>query len=175
MVASVFLLISFLLFTSPVSAQGEGQSQGYVQPQQGYIQPPPSVPPPRPRYRPGMGGVQGVRSGNIRLPVQQMTAQPVYLPDPQRAPVSQPSQMPPQPEGQVQPETGLVGGGEPIQQTGIKIFKPEDEHKVTNFDIENPEFDKLNQKEKEELLQRIIVDKKKEDERKRFKLDKHIR
>ena len=42
-----------------------------------------------------------------------------------------------------------------IQQKGLKIFQEKDEDKVMNFDIENPEFKKLNKQEQRDLLNRI--------------------
>lgn len=45
-----------------------------------------------------------------------------------------------------------------IQQTGIKIFQEKDEDKVLNFDVENPEFKKLNEIQKKNLVQRIKIE-----------------
>ena len=42
-----------------------------------------------------------------------------------------------------------------IQQTGVKVFQEKDEAKVLNFKVENPEFDKLSDYEKQDLMQRI--------------------
>ncbi len=47
---------------------------------------------------------------------------------------------------------------EPIRQTGIKIFQEKDENKVLNFDVENPEFKKLNKKQQQDLLNRITFE-----------------
>lgn len=42
-----------------------------------------------------------------------------------------------------------------IQQTGIKVFQEKDEDKVMNFNVENPEFDKLSDYKKQDLMKRI--------------------
>ena len=42
-----------------------------------------------------------------------------------------------------------------IQQTGFKIFQEKDEDKVMNFNVENPEFDKLSDYKKQDLMKRI--------------------
>ena len=124
--------------------------------------------PPARRYRPGMGGVQGVGTGNVRLPVQVMTDRPVYAPAPSYGvPAARSS-------GQGSAPAAQDPAGEKsesLEQTGIKMFKPEDEGKVMKAPIKNPEFDKLSASEKEDILQRVIVDRKKQDDRKRFKLD----
>lgn len=46
-----------------------------------------------------------------------------------------------------------------IQQTGVKIFQEKDENKVLNFDVENPEFDKLSESRKKDLTSRITFEK----------------
>lgn len=46
-----------------------------------------------------------------------------------------------------------------IQQTGIKVFQKKDEGKVLNFDVENPEFDKLSDKRKQDIMNRITFEK----------------
>lgn len=46
-----------------------------------------------------------------------------------------------------------------IQQTGIKVFQKKDEDKVLNFDVENPEFDKLSDKRKQDIMNRITFEK----------------
>ena len=48
--------------------------------------------------------------------------------------------------------------GKKIQQSGIKIFQEKDENKVLNFDVENPEFKKLNEHRKKDLVQRITIE-----------------
>ena len=45
-----------------------------------------------------------------------------------------------------------------LRQTGIKIFQEKDENKVMNFDVENPEFKKLNKEEQQDLLNRITIE-----------------
>lgn len=45
-----------------------------------------------------------------------------------------------------------------ISQTGIKIFQEKDEDKVLNFKVENPEFDKLNEKKKQDVMNRIVLE-----------------
>lgn len=45
-----------------------------------------------------------------------------------------------------------------ISQTGIKIFQEKDEDKVLNFEVENPEFDKLNEKKKQDVMNRIVLE-----------------
>lgn len=45
-----------------------------------------------------------------------------------------------------------------LRQTGIKIFQEKDESKVMNFDVENPEFKKLNKEERQDLLNRITIE-----------------
>lgn len=47
---------------------------------------------------------------------------------------------------------------EKIRQTGIKIFQEKDEGKVLNFDVENPEFKKLNESKKKDLVRRITIE-----------------
>ena len=47
---------------------------------------------------------------------------------------------------------------EKIRQTGIKIFQEKDESKVMNFNVENPEFKKLNKKQQQDLLNRITFE-----------------
>lgn len=42
-----------------------------------------------------------------------------------------------------------------IRQTGVKVFQEKDEDKVMNFDVENPEFDKLSDYKKQDLMKRI--------------------
>ena len=42
-----------------------------------------------------------------------------------------------------------------IRQTGVKVFQEKDEAKVLNFKVENPEFDKLSDYKKQDLMQRI--------------------
>ncbi len=42
-----------------------------------------------------------------------------------------------------------------IQQTGVKVFQEKDEDKVMNFNVENPEFDKLSNYKKQDLMKRI--------------------
>ena len=44
---------------------------------------------------------------------------------------------------------------EKIQQTGLKIFQEKDEDKVLKFDVENPEFKKLNKSQQQSLVKRI--------------------
>ena len=44
---------------------------------------------------------------------------------------------------------------EKIKQTGMKIFQEKDEDKVLNFDVENPEYKKLNKRQQQELMKRI--------------------
>ena len=45
-----------------------------------------------------------------------------------------------------------------LRQTGIKIFQEKDENKVMNFDVENPEFKKLNKKDQQDLIDRITIE-----------------
>ena len=45
-----------------------------------------------------------------------------------------------------------------LRQTGIKIFQEKDEDKVMNFNVENPEFKKLNKKQQQDLLNRITIE-----------------
>ena len=45
-----------------------------------------------------------------------------------------------------------------IQQKGLKIFQEKDESKVMNFDVENPEFKKLNKQQQQDLLNRITFE-----------------
>ena len=42
-----------------------------------------------------------------------------------------------------------------IQQKGVKVFQEKDEDKVMNFNVENPEFDKLSDYKKQDLMKRI--------------------
>ncbi len=46
-----------------------------------------------------------------------------------------------------------------IQQTGVKVFQEKDEDKVMNFNVENPEFDKLSDYKKQDLMNRISFEK----------------
>lgn len=55
-------------------------------------------------------------------------------------------------------EKGAENENAPIRQTGIKIFQEKDEDKVMNFDVENPEFKKLNKKQQQDLLNRITLE-----------------
>ena len=45
-----------------------------------------------------------------------------------------------------------------IQQTGVKVFQEKDEAKVMNFDVKNPEFDKLSDYKKQDLMKRITFE-----------------
>ena len=45
-----------------------------------------------------------------------------------------------------------------LHQTGIKIFQKKDENKVLNFDVENPEFKKLNKNQQRDLVNRITIE-----------------
>ena len=47
---------------------------------------------------------------------------------------------------------------EKIRQTGLKIFQEKDENKVMNFNVENPEFRKLNKKQQQDLMNRITFE-----------------
>lgn len=47
---------------------------------------------------------------------------------------------------------------EKIHQTGLKIFQKKDEKKVMNFNVENPEFRKLNKKQQQDLMNRITFE-----------------
>ena len=47
---------------------------------------------------------------------------------------------------------------EKIRQTGLKIFQKKDENKVMNFNVENPEFRKLNKKQQQDLMNRITFE-----------------
>ncbi|MBR1778188.1 MAG: hypothetical protein IJ752_06360 [Alphaproteobacteria bacterium] len=85
---------------------------------------------------------------------------PQYQPSRQRmAPVAKEESVPPS-EGeklsvsQNQPEKKQ----KQIHQTGIKIFQEKDEDKIMNFDVENPEFRKLNKKQQQDLLNRITIE-----------------
>ncbi|MBO4643060.1 MAG: hypothetical protein J5716_00450 [Alphaproteobacteria bacterium] len=42
-----------------------------------------------------------------------------------------------------------------IQQNGYKIFQEKDEDKVMNFNVDNPEFEKLSKHQQQDLLNRI--------------------
>lgn len=46
-----------------------------------------------------------------------------------------------------------------IRQTGVKVFQEKDEEKVLNFNVENPEFDKLSDYKKQDLMNRISFEK----------------
>ena len=45
-----------------------------------------------------------------------------------------------------------------IHQKGIKIFQEKDENKVMNFNIENPEFNKLKEHQQRDLMNRITFE-----------------
>ncbi len=47
-----------------------------------------------------------------------------------------------------------------IKQTGLKIFKEEDEDKVLKIDVDNPEFDRLSDRRKQNILSRISYEEK---------------
>lgn len=47
-----------------------------------------------------------------------------------------------------------------VRQTGLKIFKEEDEDKVLNINVDNPEFDKLSDARKRNILSRISYEEK---------------
>lgn len=47
-----------------------------------------------------------------------------------------------------------------VRQTGLKIFKEEDEGKVLNINVDNPEFDKLSDSRKQNILSRISYEEK---------------
>lgn len=53
---------------------------------------------------------------------------------------------------------GKDDGEKKISQTGIKIFQEKDEDKVLNFEVENPEFDKLDKKKKQDVMNRIVLE-----------------
>ena len=48
---------------------------------------------------------------------------------------------------------------EAVRQKGLKVFREEDEDKVMNFVVENPDFKKLNKKQQQDLLKRIKYEK----------------
>lgn len=68
-----------------------------------------------------------------------------------RSPVYRSSAAQPEQTGTVADADGENG----FQQTGLKIFKEEDEDKVLKLDVENPEFDRLSDAKKQSILNRI--------------------
>lgn len=55
---------------------------------------------------------------------------------------------------------GTAGLSQPqeFKQTGTRQFRKEDEDKVLNFDVQNPEFDKLSDKQKADVMNRIKIE-----------------
>lgn len=72
-----------------------------------------------------------------------------------------PSAVRPRAQNPVEPVT--ENAAEPqerkIRQTGVKVFQEKDEDKVLNFNVENPEFDKLSEYKKQNLMKRITFEK----------------
>ena len=154
--------------------------QPYVQNVPAYAAGQPAYPvgqnaaPVRPSYpvrrNPFGGGIGGVSMGNTPLPVQKMTSEPVYAPPPSYgAPaVREDAAAPAETEKK-------DDNSENIEQNGLKMFSEEDEKKVLKSERQtgNRRYDRMSDARKEELLQRVILDKDREERRKRFKL-KHV-
>lgn len=153
------------------------QPQQYP-PQQQYM-PQPYVPQPavrQPSYpvrrNPFGGGIGGVSMGNKPLPVQKMSAQPVYLPPPvYQAPAAQTTT-----EVKAEPQdTEQQKKQDEPEQKGLKMFRDEDAEKALNPKrrrLGNSRYENLSDRRKEELLEQVILDKDREERRKRFKLKK---
>ncbi len=153
------------------------QPQQYL-PQQQYM-PQPYVPQPavrQPSYpvrrNPFGGGIGGVSMGNKPLPVQKMSAQPVYLPPPvYQAPAAQTTT-----EVKAEPQdTEQQKKQDEPEQKGLKMFRDEDAEKALNPKrrrLGNSRYENLSDRRKEELLEQVILDKDREERRKRFKLKK---
>ncbi len=153
------------------------QPQQYP-PQQQYM-PQPYVPQPavrQPSYpvrrNPFGGGIGGVSMGNKPLPVQKMSAQPVYLPPPvYQAPAAQTTT-----EAKAEPQdTEQQKKQDEPEQKGLKMFRDEDAEKALNPKrrrLGNSRYENLSDRRKEELLEQVILDKDREERRKRFKLKK---
>lgn len=153
------------------------QPQQYP-PQQQYM-PQPYVPQPavrQPSYpvrrNPFGGGIGGVSMGNKPLPVQKMSAQPVYLPPPvYQAPAAQTTT-----ETKAEPQdTEQQKKQDEPEQKGLKMFRDEDAEKALNPKrrrLGNSRYENLSDRRKEELLEQVILDKDREERRKRFKLKK---
>ena len=153
------------------------QPQQYP-PQQQYM-PQPYVPQPavrQPSYpvrrNPFGGGIGGVSMGNKPLPVQKMSAQPVYLPPTvYQAPAAQTTT-----EAKAEPQdTEQQKKQDEPEQKGLKMFRDEDAEKALNPKrrrLGNSRYENLSDRRKEELLEQVILDKDREERRKRFKLKK---
>lgn len=153
------------------------QPQQYP-PQQQYM-PQPYAPQPavrQPSYpvrrNPFGGGIGGVSMGNKPLPVQKMSAQPVYLPPPvYQAPAAQTTT-----EAKAEPQdTEQQKKQDEPEQKGLKMFRDEDAEKALNPKrrrLGNSRYENLSDRRKEELLEQVILDKDREERRKRFKLKK---
>ena len=153
------------------------QPQQYP-PQQQYM-PQPYVPQPavrQPSYpvrrNPFGGGIGGVSMGNKPLPVQKMSAQPVYLSPPvYQAPAAQTTT-----EAKAEPQdTEQQKKQDEPEQKGLKMFRDEDAEKALNPKrrrLGNSRYENLSDRRKEELLEQVILDKDREERRKRFKLKK---
>lgn len=48
----------------------------------------------------------------------------------------------------------------PLKQGKLKMFLPKDEARVLNFKIDNPDFDRLSNVKKQDILRRIIIEEK---------------
>lgn len=124
------------------------------------------------RRNPFGGGIGGVSMGNKPLPVQKMSAQPVYLPPPvYQAPAAQTTT-----ETKAEPQdTEQQKKQDEPEQKGLKMFRDEDAEKALNPKrrrLGNSRYENLSDRRKEELLEQVILDKDREERRKRFKLKK---
>lgn len=80
----------------------------------------------------------------IAIPPRPKTAVPL--------PVRTEKRQPPAGEKALATDTG---NSESVRQKGLKIFKEEDENKILKIDVDNPEFDKLPDSRKKNILNRI--------------------
>lgn len=157
------------------------QYQPQQYPSQQQYMPQPYVPQPavrQPSYpvrrNPFGGGIGGVSMGNKPLPVQKMSAQPVYLPPPvYQAPAARTAA---EAETEAEPQdTEQQKKQDEPEQKGLKMFRDEDAEKALNPKrrrLGNSRYENLSDRRKEELLEQVILDKDREERRKRFKLKK---
>ncbi|HBO59247.1 MAG TPA: hypothetical protein DD624_04995 [Alphaproteobacteria bacterium] len=86
---------------------------------------------------------------------QQAYPQGVAIPPRPKTATSLPVPAKPHPAEAKQPAAAESDNAGNVRQKGLKIFKEEDENKVLNINVDNPEFDKLPDSRKQNILNRI--------------------